>query len=62
MYDCGYVRIIGCICSKFVINWKVITMCVASTEVEWSNGKAEICYRVEAILMGAETIMVSLQM
>lgn len=31
---------------------------VASTEVKWSNGKAEISYRVEAVLMGVETVMV----
>lgn len=49
------------------MNWKVIIMCdcvncvLASSEVNWSNGKAEICYRVEASLMGAENVVVSLQ-
>jgi len=33
---------------------------VASTEVKWSNGKAEVCYHVEAVLMGAESVMVCL--
>jgi len=36
-------------------------MFVASTEVKWSNGKAEVSYRVEALLMGAESVMVCLQ-
>ena len=42
---------------KLVSNYDV---CLASTEVKWSNGRAEICYRVEALLMGAESVTVSL--
>jgi len=36
----------------------ICALCIASTEVKWSNGKAEVCYRVEAMLMGAESVMV----
>jgi len=35
-------------------------MCVASTAVKWSNGKAEVSYYIEASLMGAEYVMVCL--